>query len=365
MTRKFTAAIANQLRREILAGKYDHAAFLPSERHLCEFFSAGRGGIRTALRILRDEGLISLIPGRGAAIADGNVSKRVLKRFLVRCNYAPSQVADSLELLGVLAGVCMRAAEIHAEPTVAFSESPRMIDEISEGYRAGTIQGVVFIEDCFSDATASALQTIGIPFLVTNQENDRGVVNCRMNFRMIGRIAGRRLVEAGYASIGMISGNLDVPIYRDMRAGFYGALAEDEIQVAKHHIFEFPIGNKDDFPEMASPESWTALLEMLNSDKRPQAFFTMRDNRAGILYRAAAKCGLSIPTDLAVISYDNLSWGEGKFRGLTTISQPVEEMGRTAVDMLRDWCCLGNPPANHQLEGKLIERTSILPTPPH
>ncbi len=362
MPRNFTAMIAQQLRQEILTGKYEPAAFLPSERQLGEMYSAGRGIIRTALRMLRDEGLIALIPGRGAIIADKELPQRVFKRFLVRCRHnVRSSSRENLELLGVLAGVCMRAAEIHAEPIVAFSESPRMIDEISEGYRAGTLQGIIFIEDCLSHEVASALQTIGIPFLVTNEENDRDLVSCRMDFRMIGRLAGRRLVEAGHTSFGIIAGNLEMSIYRNMRAGFYGALAEDEMQVPERHIFPFPVRGKSKLLETSSPESWNALLTTLQSADRPKAFFAMRDNRAGVLYRAASQCGLRIPQDLSVISYDDLSWDEGKFYGLTTISQPIDEMGRVAVDMLCRWWHTGKPPANGKLEGKLIERSSILP----
>lgn len=351
MSRNFTTDIINIIKHDIKSGKYDTMAFLPSERQLSENLNAGRGIIRTALRNLRDEGLLNLIPGRGARLIK-KTARNIFKRFIVRCNYGPHVSNKSQELMGVLAGICMEASIQNAEAVVAFSETKTFIEEISERYTQSDIQGIIFIEDCFSCELISALKTIGIPHLVANQENDSSCVNCRMNFRDIGRMAGRRLVEAGHRHIGIAAGILEHPIYRDIMAGFRGALAEDKIAVEPQHIVEFS--------SLLERSQYEKLRMILSAANQPTAFFAMRDNRAALVYQAADELKIDIPKKLSVISYDNISWVEGSSRGLTTIEQPVEQIGRNAVVMLQEWHNTVQRPATPcLLTGRLIERHSI------
>ena len=83
-----------------------------------------------------------------------------------------------------------------------------------------------------------------------------------MNFRNIGRQAGRYLIEKGHRHIGVLSGPLDKFIYQEMLAGFRGALAEDEISLAKSDIIEPDAGGQ--YPN---------LNPILSAIERPTAFF--------------------------------------------------------------------------------------------
>ncbi|QGP91381.1 Transcriptional regulator NanR [Neomoorella glycerini] len=70
LTNGITSEIIQRLLEDIRARKYAPGDKLPSERELCARFSAGRGSVREALRVLQAMGLIRVISGKGTYIAD-------------------------------------------------------------------------------------------------------------------------------------------------------------------------------------------------------------------------------------------------------------------------------------------------------
>jgi DNA-binding LacI/PurR family transcriptional regulator len=62
---------------------------------------------------------------------------------------------------------------------------------------------------------------------------------------------------------------------------------------------------------------------------------------------------MKIPEQISVISYDGLSWPDGKDYGLTTILEPAEETGRQSVDLLYQWVEKNSAERQRSLEGQL------------
>jgi DNA-binding GntR family transcriptional regulator len=56
--------LANLLREDIRTGRLRKDSHLPSEPSLMQAHSVSRGTVRKALELLRDEGLITTLPGR-------------------------------------------------------------------------------------------------------------------------------------------------------------------------------------------------------------------------------------------------------------------------------------------------------------
>ncbi len=345
MARAHTVSVQDRLRKDIQKGKYSQVEFLPSERQLAELYDTGRGVIRTVLRKLREENLIYLIPDRGAKVAEVE-KKRSLERFFLR--FDSSVASKGSEGMAILTGICAGAAGNNAEVVMSFSDKQLFLNELSARYARGDIQGLIFLEGWDRPSMFSALETAGIPYLVANQEQNDSVLCCQMNFRNIGRQAGRYLIAKGHRHIGVITGHLDSFLYQEILAGFRGALAEDEIVLAKNNIIE---------PDAKG--LYPTLKSALSAAERPTAFFTMRDRRAMKLYDACRDLGIRIPDDISVISYDNITWRDAEHVGLTTLEQPVEEIGRQSVELLNEWIVSGNKPESRQLCAKLIERSSV------
>ena len=338
------------LRQAITDGEYANSALLPSERKIASDFSVGRSVVRNAMKELAGEGVISLIPHRGATVVK-NSGVRKFRRFMFCCGRLRKFPE---EMLALLSAVCMAAATEHAEVLVSFSEESEIkldINELSSRIQQGELQGVMILENCEPE-TLSALQKYSIPHVIINQEAFYGTCSCRIDHRAIGRMAGARLLRSKAKHYGTVTGNLTTLFFKEMLAGYRGALAEEEIVLDKGLIFEL-------MPTF-SDESYRSLVEFLRKAPLPLALFAMRDVRAGFVYRACAELGLRIPEDVSVIGYDNISWVEGATAGLTTISQPVKEQAHHAVKMLKSWYESTQQPEVSVVTGNLIERTSIM-----
>ena len=345
MARLHTVSVLDKVRGDILAGKYCQVEFLPSERQLAELYDTGRGVIRTVLRKLREENLIYLIPDRGAKIVDIE-KKQSLERFLVR--FTGSITSKGTEGMGVLTGICASAAENNAEVLMSFSDKTIFMNELTTRHAKDDIQGLIFLEGWDRATMFSALETAGVPYLIANQEVNDPALCCQMDFRNIGRQAGRYLTGKGHRHIGVLAGSLDNYLYQEMLAGFRGALAEDEITLAKNNILE--PDKEGQYPD---------LKPTLLASERPTAFFAMRDNRAMKFYDTCRNLGIRIPEDISVISYDNITWPDSEHVGLTTLEQPVEDIGRESAELLKEWIISGTKPKSKKLYAKLIERSSV------
>jgi DNA-binding LacI/PurR family transcriptional regulator len=75
-----------------------------------------------------------------------------------------------------------------------------------------------------------------------------------------------------------------------------------------------------------------AARELLSADRPPTAVFATSDTLAAGVLRAARELGLSVPRDLAVVGFDDGELAEAL--DLTTVRQPLEESGRTAMELL-------------------------------
>ncbi len=76
--------------------------------------------------------------------------------------------------------------------------------------------------------------------------------------------------------------------------------------------------------------------ELLDLADPPSAIFAGSDQQAFGLYEAARQRGLRVPQDLSVVGFDDLPVARWVSPPLTTVRQPLAEMGRAAAQMLDD-----------------------------
>ena len=350
MARSPNTQLLDSLRSRLRNGEFGIHAMLPSERALAEEFGVGRSVIRTALAALRREGLLQIYPHRGARIVQDLENVDRLKRVLVR--YGHSLVRTGYEIIEILSGISIAASVKNIEIILSFSPDGTKDQDLTVRYYDGAFDGIVFIENIMPPGYEKQLNSAGIPYVVANCESNAPVPKVSVDFRSVGRMAGQRLLASGRKKIGIVSGCLRNHIYRELLAGLRGSLAEEEIYL-----------NSSDFIELSgarySDAELAPLFQLLSSRQRPEAFFVMRDYRAEPLYRVCSKLGLRIPDDIDVIAYDNLSWPDAERMGLTTIAQPVGEIGTAALEMLARWRKEKARPGDIFLSGRLIERQSI------
>ena len=86
------------------------------------------------------------------------------------------------------------------------------------------------------------------------------------------------------------------------------------------------------------------IRQILRSSARPTAFFCGGYYLALEVMRIAREEGLDIPEDLSVVGFDDPVSAALLSPPLTTVRQPLDEMGRVATEMLLEWLKNTAPP---------------------
>ncbi|MDO9086966.1 MAG: LacI family DNA-binding transcriptional regulator [Anaerolineaceae bacterium] len=159
------------------------------------------------------------------------------------------------------------------------------------------------------------------------------------------------LIKLGHRRIGFITGWLDLGAAVDRLEGFKAALRNNRIPVVPELIHEGTFAQLD---------GYTGALHFLDLKKPPTAIFASNDVMAMAAMDAVRERGMRIPDDISIIGYDDIPQASMIRPALTTIRQPLEQMGRIAAQMLFE--ILRNPDHKHnrvELPTELMVRDSI------
>lgn len=130
------------------------------------------------------------------------------------------------------------------------------------------------------------------------------------------------LLSLGRRKIGLISGPLEWLEARQRKEGWENALKAAGIEVSDQHWVQ---GN------WSASSGETSFIELLEKYPEMDAVFCCNDQMSlGLLHHANA-IGKRIPEDLAVIGFDDLAESPYFTPALTTIRQPLRELGNLAV----------------------------------
>lgn len=176
-------------------------------------------------------------------------------------------------------------------------------------------------------------------------------------------LAGVHLVRLGYRHIAMLTGHFESMPAQTRLNGCRRALQEAGMSLSEDMIFtsdSLPreVAHKNDgFNQEAG---YLAMRDFLATHPRngsPTAVFVNCDIQAVGAIKAVKEAGLRIPEDIALIGFDDIELA--KYVGLTTVHQPMAEMGSKAVE--RVMSLLENheqPPQHLRLETRLMVRES-------
>jgi LacI family transcriptional regulator len=137
------------------------------------------------------------------------------------------------------------------------------------------------------------------------------------------RAATEHLLALGHRRIGMITGSRGGLLCSRARLDGYRAALEsagiaEDPSLIKHGEFEYRSGV-------------AAAQKLIDHSNPPTAIFACSDYIALGVYEAARMRGLSIPDQLSVVGFDDLPAARWASPPLTTVRQPLEEMGRLAA----------------------------------
>lgn len=161
------------------------------------------------------------------------------------------------------------------------------------------------------------------------------------------------LITLGHRRIGFITGTMEFGCARERLAGYRAALADQGI------AFDPELVCEGDFLQ---PQGYRCAEQLLSLAAPPTALFVSNDVMAFGAIEAAGVRGLHIPEDLSIIGFDDIPQAAHVHPALTTVRQPLEEMGRCAATLLFKY--IANPLAEVErieLPTELIIRESCQP----
>ena len=166
---------------------------------------------------------------------------------------------------------------------------------------------------------------------------------------------GRALVVQGHRRFAVLAGPRSVLTAQDRLAGFLAGLGEWSVSVEPRYIVHGA------FTRDGGYEAMSAVLAM--GDQPPDCVFAVNDVMAvGALARLRAQ-GLSVPGDIGLAGFDDISTLRDVYPHLTTVRLPLTRMGEMAARLVLAEASAGGPSVV-PVPGEVILRESTLQHPP-
>jgi LacI family transcriptional regulator len=271
--------------------------------------------------------------------------KKVLE-VIERLGYRPNAVARGLaSKKTTTVGVIMPDIS-----NVVYSELARGIEDIATMYKYNIIlsnsdqnqdkefrllntmlgkqvDGLVFMGGNISDEHVEEFLKSPAPIVLAGSVEDSGKIpSVNIDYEQAVFDAITTFVESGHKKIAIVIGPLHEPINADKKmAGYKRALSEAGIEYNEELVVE------GDYTYDSGIEAFEKLLEEKN---KPTAIFVGSDEMAlGVVHGAEDK-GFVIPKDFEVITSDNTRLSLMVRPQLTTIVQPLYDIGAVAMRLL-------------------------------
>ena len=224
-------------------------------------------------------------------------------------------------LRGVIRGAERLGVSLVLRPPAMADASPM---DWAQGLARSGRAGVIEVTSAFSASRERALKAVGLPMVLVDPLDvprtstpSVGATNWSGGYT-----AARHLLELGHTRIAYIGGPPTAGCDHARAHGWAAAMVEAglpaDVNEAPRHSYTFEHGVR----------AGCALLERPD---RPTAIFAGADPVALGVLEAARQLGLSVPDDVSVIGFDDTALARTSSPPLTTIHQPIMEIGSTAV----------------------------------
>jgi LacI family transcriptional regulator len=221
----------------------------------------------------------------------------------------------------------------------------------------GATDGAILVLAHGQSERLDELRRRKIPFVVVDHRGELGpaVPSVGATNWAGGRAATEYLLSLGHRRIAIIAGWAALRCSQDRIAGYRYALEQAGIPIDADLI------RPGEFRQHTGYEQTCALLEL---PQPPTAIFAGSDLQDMGVYAALRAHGLMVPNDISVVGFDDVSIATMVSPALTTVRQPLDEMGRVATTMLLRLIA-GEPLDSMRVElvTSLIVRESC--APPH
>ncbi len=212
------------------------------------------------------------------------------------------------------------------------------------------VDGIIFTSEFVKEEYGKALQRMRVPVVLVSTSSERfRFPYVKVDDRQAAYFATRYLIGKGHRKIGMIAGTQADQIAGLPRVeGFRQAMLDGRIEYSSDLV---------SYGDFAYQSGIRCLEELLVRISGLTAVFAASDEMAVGALSCAYKRGIRVPDDLSIIGYDDTLDAVMAIPPLTTVHQPIAEMGEKAVHMLLD-----RAEGNAILPFHIAERDSVRQT---
>jgi DNA-binding LacI/PurR family transcriptional regulator len=253
------------------------------------------------------------------------VTQRTDSYALVVPERASRVFSDDQFFPGVILGVSQELEEADKQLVLMLASSATSHDRIERYAMGGHVDGVMFASLHGADPMPAALARLGIPVVANGRPLGRQTVPF-VDVDHAGGVvlAVRHLLELGRTRIATIAGPQDMIAGIERLAGYRSALRGSRRR---------SIVAVGDFTRESGS---LAMRQLLDDDPRLDAVFVASDLMADGALRTLRHAGHRVPDDVAVVGFDDVEMARYTEPPLTTVRQPISEIGRVlAAQLLR------------------------------
>lgn len=259
----------------------------------------------------------------------------------------------------VLRGLQDRLAESGFDLLVYSSVLMDDIDvQLDRALQRGRSAGVLLFSTPITRARAARLRRSNRPVVLVDSASGE-FDSVSLDNVQGGYLATRHLIEGGHRRIGLVMANpVSVPA-ADRRRGYEQALREAGLPADPSLVALSADVRNHGFTEEAG---YLGMRALLRRPQPPDAVFVVSDLQALGALRALQEAGRAVPGDVAVIGFDDIKLS--LYVGLTTLRQPMYEMGCLAMEKLLQRMLHPDHPTTHTVfTPRLVPRSTTRALP--
>jgi LacI family transcriptional regulator len=226
-----------------------------------------------------------------------------------------------------LAGVGNMAAE-HGYDLLVSTQPPgeRELQVYRQKVQSRQVDGFVIVRTRRQDARIGYLRQAGFPFVAfgrTEGELDFSFVDVDGTQGM--RMIAEHLIGLGHSRIACLAPPPDLLFAEHRLIGLRQALAEHGLALAEHHIV---------LGDLTQRGGYEAAVRLLDGPQQPTAIAACNDLMALGAMSALQDRGLEVGHDIGVTGFDDIPMAEHSHPPLTTVHQPIYQIGKMVCEML-------------------------------
>lgn len=263
-----------------------------------------------------------------SAVARGLQSKRVNTLGILFGSISPIDFADHSYVTGLLRGI-MKCAREEGFNITFFTEGWKDAATSAPSLADGRTDGVIAIAPRLTSDMLEGLRGRNIAHVAISAGENRDSINVDIDNEAGIRMATEHLLGLGHRRIAFFNGNDDLASYQPRRAGFLAALHGAGIAPRADWMLDTNFDGHSTF------EPARAFLQKAReANDLPTAVCAANDHIALAVMKAAQSLDIDVPGQLSLTGFDDIAEAKGATPALTTLRQPLEQIGATATQLL-------------------------------